>query len=79
MIELDRYHDGALCVLWKGAKLSVNVKDSSLHLPPNHFYAKTYSENEDLAADAMASGLFEDTGRRLHSVYVFLPLWKAKS
>jgi len=39
------------------ATLSVHT-DASANLPPNCFYAKEWSENEELAAEALESGLF---------------------
>ena len=40
------------------ARLSVNTEFSA-HLDPAFFYAKDWSENQEIAADALASGLFE--------------------
>jgi hypothetical protein len=66
------------------ANLSVNIVCSSTcprdsrDLPDGHFYAKTWSENRELAAEALRSGLFlarpdlpaADTG------YVTAPVWQ---
>ena len=43
--------------------LSVNVPERSHLLHDNEFFAKTWSENEEIAKDALASGIFRDTGR----------------
>ncbi len=60
----DRYADGALAVrLIDGqgppmTTLSTNIPPQSRRLPPNCFYMKTWSENQELAVAAMDSGLF---------------------
>jgi hypothetical protein len=78
MLETMRYADGTLCVLFNGVKLSTNVSGFSKNLKPNHFLAKTWSENEELAKEAFASGLFEDTGFKIPTGYVVAPVWKIK-
>jgi hypothetical protein len=45
------------------AMLSVNIPESSHMLGENEFFAKTWSENEEIAEDALQSGIFRDTGR----------------
>lgn len=45
------------------AVLSVNLPEESYLLGPNEFFVKTWSENEEIARDALASGLFHATGR----------------
>ena len=45
------------------ATLSVNMPECSQILGDGEFFAKTWSENEEIAADALASGIFRDTGR----------------
>lgn len=45
------------------AVLSVNFPESAHLLGENEFFAKTWSENEEIAEDALASGIFRDTGR----------------
>jgi hypothetical protein len=52
------------------AMLSVNFPESSHLLGENEFFAKTWEENEEIAEDALASGIFKDTGRR--SSYGFM-------
>jgi hypothetical protein len=46
------------------AALSVNLVDESPRFAPYEFAVKTWGENEELAADALRSGLFTDTGKR---------------
>lgn len=65
--------------------LSVNLykpecSHDSAALPKDCFYVKEWSENEDLAADAMASGMFvlrEDLGTA-RSGFVEAPVWQIK-
>jgi hypothetical protein len=58
-------------------KLSVFVR--GLALEPGCFVVKDYSENKALAAAALASGLFIDTGRRVQvSDWVKAPIWRIK-
>lgn len=58
------------------AVLSINVPE--VHLFKNQFIAKTYSENEPVAAHVLALGLFKDTGRRVQTGYVSSPIWEVK-
>jgi hypothetical protein len=46
------------------ATLSVNIPESSHLLREKEFFAKTWGENEEIAEDALASGIFRDTGRK---------------
>lgn len=65
------------------ATLSVNMYEpecsaDSLNLPADCFYVKNWSENEDIARDAYASGLFtlrDDLGRA-RSGFVEAPVWQ---
>lgn len=52
------------------AMLSVNFPESAHLLGENEFFAKTWEENEEIAEDALASGIFKDTGR--HGSYGFM-------
>lgn len=45
-------------------------------LEKGEFIAKTYSENEQIAKDAMESGLFEETGKFVQTGWVQSPIWK---
>ena len=57
------------------AILSVNIPD--IMLQENEVIIKNWSENETLAAAAMASGCFVDTGKRIRTGFVEAPIWKA--
>lgn len=48
--------------------LSVNIPECSHELSDGEFFAKTWSENEEIAEDALASGIFRDTGRRSSNI-----------
>lgn len=54
--------------------LTVNIPEASLG--PNEILVKTWSENEPLAAAALASGLYRDTGRRLKTGFVEAQIWE---
>ena len=58
--------------------LSVNLPDNP---PPDsqHFWAKTYAENADLRDQMLATGMFEDTGKRAPTGFVEVELWKILS
>lgn len=65
------------------ATLSVNMytpecSHDSTALPADCFYVKQWSENEELAKDAMASGLFKlrDDLPAARSGYVSAPVWQ---
>ena len=59
------------------AMLSVNMPERSHLLGDGEFFAKTWSENEEIAEDALASGIFHDTGRRSDNI-VSAPIWTFK-
>ena len=59
------------------ATLSVNMPECSHLLGNGEFFAKTWSENEEIAEDALASGIFRDTGRRSDNI-VNAPIWTSK-
>lgn len=56
------------------AKLTVNMPEFKLQ--PGEFFVKAWSENEQIAADALASGLFVDTGRRVTTGHVEAQIWR---
>jgi hypothetical protein len=56
------------------AMLSVNIPEDTHRLGPNEFFVKTWSENEQIAADARASGIFRDTGRESDDT-LCAPIW----
>jgi hypothetical protein len=59
------------------AVLSVNMPECSHLLSDGEFFAKTWSENESIADDALASGIFRDSGRRSDNI-VNAPIWTFK-
>lgn len=58
------------------ATLTTNMPEHDLE--EGEFFVKDWSENQELAAEAMASGLFVDTGKRVGSGHVPVPVWKFK-
>jgi hypothetical protein len=60
------------------ATFSTNLAPSGAVLADDEFCVKTWSENEVLVAPMLATGLFEDTGRRVPSGYVVAPVWRIK-
>lgn len=60
------------------AKLSVNLEGLSENLPKAQFFAKTYSENEGIAREALASGLFRvvNPSAVIRGHEVVFPLWE---
>lgn len=67
------------------ATLSVNLtrpecSQDSRDLPPDCFYAKTWSENEEVAREALASGLFLQRGDLPlgRSGFVAAPVWQVR-
>lgn len=47
-------------------------------LLPGELLVKTWEENERVAKQALASGLFEDTGKRVPTGYVEAQVWRFK-
>lgn len=58
------------------AVLTVNIPECDKLLGPGEFFIKTWSENEEIAKEALASGLFVDTGRRVENGFVEAQIWK---
>lgn len=56
------------------ATFSVCIPGSQLQ--PGEVLVKTWSENEDLREPMLATGLFEDTGRRVSSDFVTAEVWR---
>jgi len=81
-VKTATYSDGNLAVLLEDefgsplTKLSVNLPDSAHLLAQNQFFAKTYSENEEIAKDALASGLFTQTNTVVKNGWVTCPIWE---
>lgn len=59
------------------AVLSVNLPERSHLLGDGEFFAKTWSENREIAEDALASGIFRDTGRTSGDI-VDAHIWKMR-
>ena len=59
------------------ATLSVNMPEHAHLLGKNEFFAKTWSENQEIAEEALASGHFLDTGRTSGDV-VNASIWTLK-
>jgi hypothetical protein len=60
------------------ATFSTNLAPYGAVLADDEFCVKTWSENEVLVAPMFATGLFEDTGRRIPTGYVVAPVWRIK-
>ena len=80
-VEVTTYKTGGTAVILnqdgqRFATLSVNF--SEVKLEHNEFAVKTWSENEEIAADCLSSGLFVDTGKRIQSGYVEASVWRFK-
>jgi hypothetical protein len=75
------YADGSLGIIAVEAsgepygKLSVNL---GRPLAPRHVAIKTWSENEQLAAAALASGLFEESGLTIPAGFAEAPVWRIR-
>ena len=81
-VEIGRYRDNgnmAVSLIEEDGfnspfgSLSVNI---DLPLAEGEFFAKTWSENDELAQAALASGVFEDTGRRVPYGFVEAQVWR---
>ncbi len=81
-VKTTQYTNGNLAILLEDefgspiTKLSVNLPDSAYLLNDNQFFAKTYSENEELAKDALASGFFKQTNTVVKNGWVSCPIWE---
>ena len=58
------------------ATLTVNIPEAEI--ADDEIIVKTWSENEGIAKDALASGLFEDTGRRIPTGFVEAQVWRVR-
>lgn len=56
------------------AKLTVNLPNE--HLEEGEFFVKGWSENEVIISDVLASGIFEDTGKRISLGFVQAFVWQ---
>ena len=84
MVDVDIQHHysnqrKAILLMQEGgavAVLSVNLHDQILL--EGEFFIKTWSENYQIAQDALASGLFIDTGKRVKAGYCEASVWRFK-
>lgn len=58
--------------------LSTNLVPYGAQLANDEFTVKSWSENEPLIAPLLATGFFEDTGRRIASGFAEAPVWRVK-
>lgn len=76
----ERYNNGRLALqLFSNmhgmiATLTVNLPEE--HLEDDEFFIKGWSENEAIIPDVLASNLFEDTGKQVHTGYTKAFVWK---
>lgn len=89
-INIGRYpHGGAIFIQLLSANpeddfpgplatFSVNLKSYGCPVNDNEFNVKGWEENECLVEPMLASGLFEDTGRKFPSGYVVSPVWRLR-
>lgn len=55
---------------------STNLVPYGARVADDEFTVKSWSENEPLVEPMLATGLFEDTGRRVPSGFVEAPVWR---
>mgnify|MGYP001228047524 CR=1 FL=1 len=60
------------------ATLSTNLVPYGTSLADDEFSVKSWSENAPLIEPLLATGLFEDTGRRTPTGYASAPTWRIK-
>lgn len=76
----ERYNNGRLALqLFSNmhgmiATLTVNLPEE--HLEDDEFFIKGWSENEAIIPDVLASGVFEDTGKRIRTGFANAFVWK---
>jgi len=77
-----QYGNGRLaiqCICGDGPPMGVlTVNIERAELKDGEFAVKNWSENKGLAAAAMESGVFEDTGRSIPTGFVEAPVWRFK-
>ena len=79
--KLTTYVEGGVPAmeLWDEQGAYVGLLSTYLpgvELGSNEFTIKNWTENSRIAEDALASGHFEDTGRRIPTGFVQAPIWK---
>lgn len=84
-IEVGRYpHGGAIYVqlMCKDGEplgtFSTNLVPYGASLQRDEFTVKSWGENEPLVESMLATGMFEDTGRRVESGFVQAPVWRMR-
>lgn len=60
------------------ATLSVNLPAYAYHLKANEFFAKTWSENTEIARKSLKSGVVVDTGGRVDTEIGPVPIWRCR-
>lgn len=81
-VEATNYNDGTQAVVLydeDGPYATFSVNMEGVVLAPGEFCAKTWSENEDMREPMLASGLFEDTGRRIKQGFIVAEVWRIKN
>ncbi len=79
-----RYGEGnlAICLETEDGEpdgvLTINLDDSVALERAGEFAVKTWGENECRRAPALASGVFEDTGKRIRAGYCQAEVWRFK-
>ena len=80
----DSYTNGGLAIVLVAEQneddvittLSVNLPDHTHRLQLDEFFPKTWSENAEIAREALASGVVMDTGRRISIPQGEKPVWR---
>jgi hypothetical protein len=75
------YADGSPAILATdatGAPYATLTVNTGRPLAPRHVAIKNWSENESVAASALASGLFEPSGIEIPTGFVKAPVWRIR-
>lgn len=78
-IRCEHYNNGRPALVLtdhEGIFAVVSVNIPEIALGPEEFLMKFYSENAAFEEPLRATGLFEDTGKRVSSGYVAIPIWQ---
>jgi len=83
-VEVSEYtNNGRVALILNDAEtgeqvtvLTVNLPDATLE--EGEFAVKDWTENKSIARDALASGYFVDTGKRIATGFVQAPVWRLK-
>jgi hypothetical protein len=70
--------NGRKCIVLKTkmGRITLTTNIPQIRLEEGEFCIKTWSENMEVAKDALKSGLFIDTNKKVHSGHVLVPIWK---